>query len=112
MLVPRLSSGDPRERHRGLSHHTGPCCSCCCAPCGCRCPSGLSLPSSAALGRAIAHGGHEGVGVDVTELVEAYLASGLPAGTMGRSFEEDRDFFLAALAGGALLAEMISEKER
>jgi hypothetical protein len=44
-------------------------------------------------------------------LCDAYLASGLPAGTMGRSFEEDRDFFLAGLAGGAALAELVGDKE-
>jgi hypothetical protein len=75
-------------------------------------PEGLSLPSGAALGRAISRNGHEGAGVEVSQLAEAYLGSGLPGGTMGRSFEEDRDFFLAGLAGGALLAELISEKER
>jgi hypothetical protein len=29
---------------------------------------------------------------------------------MGRSFDEDRDFFLAGLAGGALLADMTRSK--
>ena len=49
--------------------------------------------------------------MDVAALCDGYLASGLPAGTMGRTFAEDRDFFLAGLAGGAALAELISEKE-
>jgi hypothetical protein len=71
-------------------------------------PIGVSLPSGAGLDRA--HGGHESVRLDVSELVEPYLSSGLPTRTMGRSFEEDRDFFLAGLAGGALLAEMTSDK--
>ena len=36
-----------------------------------------------------------------------YLASGLPATTMGRTAEEDPTFFLAALAGGRVLGEAI-----
>jgi hypothetical protein len=74
-------------------------------------PEGLSLPSGAALARAVARSGHEGVGLDVSALCDGYLASGLPGGIMGRSFEADRDFLLAGLAGGALLAQLISEKE-
>jgi hypothetical protein len=73
-------------------------------------PDGLSLPSGAALGRAVSRGGHEGVRIDVAKLCDPYLASGLPSGTMGRAFTEDRDFFLAGLAGGALLAQLISDK--
>ena len=111
VVVPRVSSADPRDRHRGLSHHTETVLRMLLR--GVRVPlaDGLSLPSGAALGRAVARGGHEAVGVDVSELCDAYLASGLPGGTMGRSFDEDRDFLLAALAGGALLAQLIPDKE-
>jgi hypothetical protein len=107
-LVPRLSSGDARERHRGLSHHTETVLAMLLRPVRVAVPAGVSLPSGAGLDRAL--GGHEGVRLDVSQLVEPYLSSGLPTRTMGRSFEEDRDFFLAGLAGGALLAEMISDK--
>ena len=67
--------------------------------------------AEAAVGRAVSHGGHEGVPVDVSVLCDSYLASGLPAATMGRSLEEDRDFFLAGLGGGAALAELVADKE-
>ena len=45
--------------------------------------------------------------------VDEYAASGLPAGHMGRSIDEDRHFFAAALAAGeglaaAALAEAVS----
>jgi uncharacterized protein DUF3866 len=110
-LVPRLSSGDPRDRHRGLSHHTETVLGLLLKPVRVGVPVGVSLPSGGELELAIAHGGHDGVRVDVSDLVETYLSSGLPADTMGRSFDEDRDFFLAALAGGALLAQLI-EGER
>lgn len=112
VLVPRLSSADPRDRHRGLSHHTDTVLRMLLRPVRVPVPEGLSLPSGAALGRAVSRNGHEGAGVDVSQLAEAYLGSGLPGGTMGRSFGEDRDFFLAGLAGGALLAQLISEKEQ
>jgi hypothetical protein len=106
-LVPRLSSGDPRERHRGLSHHTETVLSMLLGPVRVPLPTGVSLPSGAGLELAAAHGaGHEAVRLDVSLLVDPYLSSGLPSSTMGRSFDEDRDSFLAALAGGALLAEM------
>jgi hypothetical protein len=109
--VPRLSSGDPRERHRGLSHHTNTVLRMLLRPVRVAVPEGVSLPSGATLARAVARAGHEGVPVDVSSLCDAYLASGLPARTMGRSLEEDRDFFLAGLAGGALLAQLVSDKE-
>lgn len=111
VIVPRLSSADPRDRHRGLSHHTDTVLRMLLRPVRVPVPEGLSLPSGAALGRAIGRGGHDGIGVDVSTLCDAYLASGLPTGTMGRSFEEDRDFLLAGLAGGAVLAQLISGKE-
>jgi hypothetical protein len=111
VLVPRLSSADPRDRHRGLSHHTDTVLRMLMRPVRVPIPDGLSLPSGAALGRSVTRGGHEGVGLDVSGLSDGYLASGLPGGTMGRPFEEDRDFLLAGLAGGALLAQLISGEE-
>ena len=41
----------------------------------------------------------------------AYLASGLPAETMGRRLVEDSLFFAAALAGGTVLAGMCGRVE-
>jgi hypothetical protein len=40
-------------------------------------------------------------------LVEPFRQSGLPTKTMGRSLDEDEDFFRAGLAAGALLAQKI-----
>jgi hypothetical protein len=111
VLVPRLSSADQRERHRGLSHHTDTVLRMLLRPVRVPVPGGLSLPSGAVLGKAVARGGHEAMGVEVSLLCDSYLASGLPTGTMGRSFEEDRDFLLAGLAGGAALADLVTDKE-
>jgi hypothetical protein len=37
-----------------------------------------------------------------------YVDSGLPATTMGRSIAEDEAFFASALAGGALLGQLMA----
>jgi hypothetical protein len=81
IVVPRMSTGDARSRHWGVSHHT-------------RTVLDLLL-------------GPVDVAYPADEDLEGYLASGLPATTMGRTAEEDPTFFLAALAGGRALAEAI-----
>jgi Protein of unknown function (DUF3866) len=81
IVVPRMSSGDARARHWGVSHHT-------------RTVLDLVLKPVEVAGPA-------------DEDLDGYVASGLPATTMGRSAGEDPTFFMAALAGGRLLAEAI-----
>jgi hypothetical protein len=81
IVVPRMSSGDTRARHWGVSHHT-------------RTVLDLLLRPV-----EVAYPGDEDL--------DGYLASGLPATTMGRTAEEDPTFFLAALAGGRVLGEAI-----
>jgi len=103
VLAPRLSSGDPRDRHRGVSHHTTTVLALLLGPVDVAVPAG----ATAMLGQALAESRHVAVEVDVAGLLDQYLQSGLPAKTMGRSVEEDRDFFLAGLAGGAALANRI-----
>jgi hypothetical protein len=97
IVVPRMSSGDPRERHRGLSHHT-------------RTVLELMLrPALVALAAGVDEqlpGEHERR-VGEADL-EGYVASGLPARTMGRGPGEDELFFRASLAGGSVLAEVIA----
>ena len=81
ILVPRMSSGDERARHWGVSHHT-------------RTVLDLVLKPVE-------------VATPADEDLAGYLDSGLPATTMGRSAEEDPTFFMAALAGGRVLAQAI-----
>lgn len=94
VIVPRMSSGDPRERHRGLSHHTATVLGLLLKPALVAAPAGekLDLPP-----------GHELREADAD--LDGYAASGLPARTMGRSIDQDELFFRAALAGGTVLAE-------
>lgn len=91
ILVPRMSSGDPRERHLGLSHHTRTVLEMMLRPVLVALPEHFELP-----------GDHESRLGDAD--LEGYRASGLPARTMGRGIDEDELFFKAALAGGSVLA--------
>jgi hypothetical protein len=109
VLTARMSSGDPRERHRGLSHHTRTVLELLLRPVTLPVPPGARLFSEMdgigpALDAARA-AGHEVVEAAVD--VDGYRASGLPTRTMGRTFDEDRLFFAAALAAGGALAQLV-----
>jgi hypothetical protein len=119
LLAPRLSSGDPRPRHRGLSHHTDVVLRLLLAEV--RVPVPEVDDSEWPVGT-----GGSGTALDdlreacedrhdvwvreagVAELAE-YAESGLPARTMGREIAEDRLFFAAALAAGDALAALAEE---
>ena len=96
IVVPRMSSGDPRPRHRDLSHHTTTVLRLMLRPATVALPPGIhaNLPGE--------HEAREGAAD-----LDGYLASGLPARTMGRGPDEDELFFRASLAGGSVLAESI-----
>jgi hypothetical protein len=106
VLAPRLSSGDPRERHRGLSHHTATVLELLLEPVTVACPQEAAASARDALAAAASR--HSLVDVSVGGLLEEYRGSGLPATTMGRSIDEDRDFFRAALAAGDVLADLVT----
>ena len=93
VVAPRRSAGDPRARHRGLSHHT-------------RTMLELALVPLVVAGRPEPGlDGHEWTRGDAD--LEGYAASGLPDRHMGRSMTEDPDFFEAALAAGSVLAAIM-----
>src|SRR5204863_5698637 len=94
LMVPRMSSGDPRPRHQGLSHHTKTVLELLLKPVHVALPGHQPLP-----------GRHQAVSAAVD--LDGYRGSGLPATTMGRDMDQDELFFRAALAGGAVLAEEI-----
>jgi hypothetical protein len=94
LMVPRMSSGDPRPRHQGLSHHTQTVLELLLKPVHVALPEHQPLP-----------GRHQGIRAAVD--LDLYRESGLPATTMGREIHQDELFFRAALAGGAVLAEEI-----
>jgi hypothetical protein len=101
LISPRLSSGDPRERHRGLSHHTRTVLDLLLAPVDIAVPD-TDIEIVEAL-RATGGGRHRLRTAPVD--LPAYIASGLPSRTMGRSLKEDPLFFSAPLAAGRLLTE-------
>jgi hypothetical protein len=112
LLAARLSAGDPRPRHRGLSHHTEIVLRLLLA--GVRVP----VPEIDADLWPTGEGGAEDTPLDrlreacgdrhdvwVRQVaLDEYAASGLPATTMGRELADDRLFFAAALAAGDALA--------
>ncbi len=99
VLSPRLSSADPRDRHRGVSHHTLTVMRMLLAGVEVAVPSGEPV---AAAQLAEAAGWRHGLREAPADLA-GYAAAGLPARTMGRSIEEDPLFFAAPLAAGAAL---------
>lgn len=100
VLVARMSEGDPRERHRGLSHHTRTVLELLLAPVTVAAPPGA--PDEL---REVART-HGHTLIDARVDLNGYGSSGLSARTMGRGLEEDGLFFAAALAAGSALAAL------
>jgi Protein of unknown function (DUF3866) len=101
LVSPRLSSSDPRERHRGLSHHTRTILRLLLAPVEVAIPK--DEPVIAAALEPFDHHVEQ-----VTVDLNGYAAANLPKTTMGRSVQDDPLFFAAALAAGSLLGDRIA----
>ncbi|MFN8164024.1 MAG: DUF3866 family protein [Solirubrobacterales bacterium] len=101
LVSPRLSSLDPRERHRGLSHHTRTVLELLLAPVDIAVPEGEDDVLAALQD---ARGDRHRLRIAPADL-DAYATSGLPTTTMGRTLEQDPLFFAAPLAAGHLLTE-------
>jgi hypothetical protein len=137
LLVARMSSGDPRARHRGISHHTLTVLDLLLEPVTVALPAGMRSPVGADLraGLGAVFGGalpsRPALELDVERPTDrrsasilrhdwrraivdlpAYAAAGLPAETMGRGLTEDPLFFGAALAAGTALAELAGDADR
>ena len=126
LLVARMSSGDQRERHRGISHHTLTVLDLLLEPVTVALPAGMRSPVGsdlrAGLGAVFAgqSPGRSALALEVERPVRitrhdwrraavdlpAYAASGLPAQSMGRDVARDPLFFGAALAGGGVLGTL------
>ena len=95
VLALRLSERDPRERHRGVSHHS---------------ESVLELLSGAAdvawpAGCPIANRPDDSVEVDVSGWETA--CAGLPLSHMGRGLDDDPWFFASAFAAGRRARQLV-----
>jgi hypothetical protein len=99
LLSPRLSISDPRDRHRGLSHHTRTVLDLLLAPVDIAIPDGE--PELANTLEASQHRLHQ-----LPTDLDGYAAANLPKTTMGRSLQDDPLFFAAPLAAGTHLARV------
>lgn len=94
VVAARASQHDPRERHRGLSHHTRAALSLCLGEVTVAWPAGLEPP--------------EGIDVRVVDAVSwREECANLPLEHMGRGPDDDPWFFAAAFAAGLIAAESI-----
>lgn len=108
----RMSFADPRERHRGVSHHTRTILERIAFP-----PISLAVPQLHAeaskfvlkqLAPALERG-HEVRILNGETGVEELCRLGLDVRTMGRSIDQDQEFFLAAAAAGSLAVSLRQE---
>ena len=132
LVVARMSSADERPRHRGISHHTLTVLDLLLEPVTVALPAGIRSPAGADLRARLgsvfgssAERIRPQMELDVDRPARmarhdwrrapvdmpAYLASGLPAETMGRLLVEDPLFFGAALAGGTVLSDLCEHRE-
>jgi hypothetical protein len=132
LLVARISSGEERQRHRGISHHTLTVLDLLLEPVTVALPAGMRSPVGADLraGLGAVFGGampnqpsreRRSPALEVERPARiarhdwrrasidlpSFAASGLSAETMGRGLAADPLFFGAALAAGGALAELV-----
>jgi len=107
LLSPRMSSGDPRPRHLGFSHHSRSVLELVLGAVEVPIPDRLDelWPLAAGDPDAVdaAAGGRHRL-VEAPADLPGYAESGLPRRTMGRDLDDDRLFFAAPLAAGGALA--------
>jgi hypothetical protein len=94
----RVSSGDPRARHRGVSHHSLTALSLC------------NARASVAVADAVDLGAHDVEVVEVPPVAQILDDLGVHITTMGRDQAEDPDFFAAAACAGRLLAARVGRR--
>jgi Protein of unknown function (DUF3866) len=95
VLAVRVSSGDERQRHQGVSHHTRAVFELCLGEVTVAWPAGLEAPDWLPGRRE----------VDVDEWREA--CAGLPLEHMGRGPDDDPWFFASAFAAGKLARNLV-----
>ena len=100
----RISDADPRERHRGVSHHSRTAYGRVALARARVVVPTLPEPLASDVEHDLADSGiaerHDVVRVDAGGLAEGLAASGLPLSTMGRALAEDTAYFVAAAAAG------------
>lgn len=99
LVALRVSSGDERDRHRGISHHSRTVLSLCATP--------VDVPVAAA--DLVVPPPHRALVIDPGDVASLLADEGLRITTMGRGPDEDPAFFAAAGAAGAHLAALVTE---
>ncbi|MBO8137798.1 MAG: DUF3866 family protein [Desulfotomaculum sp.] len=113
VAVPRISFADQRERHRGLSHHTRTALGDVALA---KCTVALPLLTGEQkilvhrqLKESLINKKHDIVEVDALPALEALQEAGIKVTTMGRTVEQDREFFLTAGAAGVVAARILEK---
>ncbi len=113
VAVPRVSFADPRERHKGLSHHTQTALGrVALAPCVVPFAEIEEEKKAFIAGQLIKSGiqeKHSVVFLDASATVQAVADFGLAVSTMGRNLEQDPEFFLTAGAAGVYAASILND---
>ena len=107
----RVSFADPRERHQGVSHHSLTAYGQVALAGADVVVPALPEPQAARVASDVAPlaARHRLITVPVDGLEEALRASPVALSTMGRSLDEDLEYFLAAAAAGAHAAALVRE---
>lgn len=113
IAIARISYADPRLRHQGLSHHTLTSLGLVALT---KCTLALPMIDQMKLNviqEQLAHSAifyrHKLRILDGTPGIIELQDKGVKMSSMGRSYEQDPEFFLAAAAAGALAAEMLNK---
>jgi hypothetical protein len=106
----RISFADPRERHQGVSHHSLTAYGQVALAAADVVLPGLPGPRAerVAADAAPLAARHRLITVPVNGLEEALRATPVTLSTMGRSLDEDLEYFLAAAAAGAHAASLVT----
>ena len=99
----RCSEADPRERHRGISHHSTTALDALRSPVEVAVPPGVEAPDDHR---------HRWLAIDPGDPVELLERLDLDVTTMGRRPTEDRLYFAAAAAAGRLAARHLAAAAR
>ena len=98
----RMSSGDGRPRHQGISHHSRTVLD------AVRSSVEVAVPTDHDPGERVGGERHRWHPVDVGDPVALLDDAGIVVTTMGRTPDQDRAFFAAAAAAGALAAGLLA----
>jgi hypothetical protein len=105
----RISAADPRERHRGVSHHSLTALGRVALA-----PADVAVPQlDGAFGESIAASvaplspPHHLIAVDIDGLREAIAAAPVKASSMGRGLDDDLAYFLSCAAAGRHAATLL-----